>query len=157
MLSITDGGSLARALRSPIDPDLIELINKRLEQLRRNFDGNLEDIVSFRIVEVGDSQREITEALGFSILRNPVDGLVFGEPGFTPGWEWSQCHGRWFELVYILSDDGFGMIVFVPNSAHPAAALAIIAALIILSRLANRARLSPCSNQRARLSGRCSA
>lgn len=112
MLSITDGGSLARA---PIDPDLIALINKRLEQLRRNYDGDFKNIVSFLIVEPGDSQREITEALGFSILRNPVDGLVFGDPRFTPGWEWFQCHGRWFELVYILSDDGFGTIVFVPN------------------------------------------
>ena len=98
-----------------LDPTLRRLIDQRLEQLRSNFDGDLEEIVNFLVVEAGDTQREITEALGFSVLQNLVDGAWFGEPDFVPSWEWIRCHGRWFELVYILCDDGFGTILFVPN------------------------------------------
>lgn len=115
MLSITDGGSLSRALSSSIDPILRDIIKLRVSQLRRDFDGPLEEIVNFIIVEPGEGEREVADALGFSPLQNVVDGARFGDPDFTPSWEWAGCHGRWFELVYILSDDGFGIIVFVPD------------------------------------------
>ena len=111
MLSITDGGSLARAL----DPTLRGLIDLRRAQLSRNYTGPLGDIVSFLVVEPGDTEAAIVGELGFSPLVNVIDGTRFGEPDFTPSWEWIGCHGPWFELVYILTDDGFGTIVFVPN------------------------------------------
>jgi hypothetical protein len=111
MLAITDGGSLPRAL----DPHLRELIELRIKQLRTDYDGPLEDIVVFHVVEAGDGQEQVAEALGFSPLTNLVDGTTFGDSDFQPSAEWIGCHGGFFELVFILTDDGFGRILFVPN------------------------------------------
>ena len=115
MLSLQTTAAMECALCMPLDPQLRSLIEQRMEQLRSNFDGDLADIVEFHIVELGDTQREIGAALGFPILRNLIDGTTFGDPDFTPCWEWMLGHGSWFELVYLLTDDGYGTVVFVPN------------------------------------------
>ena len=111
MLTIHDGEALPRVL----DPVLSELIILRVNQLRSNYDGSLDQVVVFHVVEAGDGQEQVAEALGFSPLQNLVDGTTFGDPEFQPSFEWITCHGAWFELVYIMTDDGFGTIVFVPN------------------------------------------
>lgn len=36
-----------------------------------------------------------------------------GQPFDT--WEYIECHDGWFEAVFILSDDGFGHVVLVPD------------------------------------------
>lgn len=111
MLTIHDGEALPRAL----DPSLRELITLRVSQLRRNYDGPLKEIVCFYVVEAGDDQEQMAQALGFNPLTNLVDGTTFGDPDFTPSFEWMKCWGSWFELVFLLTDDGFGHILFVPN------------------------------------------
>ncbi|OAO01441.1 hypothetical protein A8B75_15005 [Sphingomonadales bacterium EhC05] len=44
-----------------------------------------------------------------------VDGARYGHPDFTPSWEWVEKHNGWFEAVFIISDDGFGVNLFVQN------------------------------------------
>ncbi|WP_288487115.1 hypothetical protein [uncultured Novosphingobium sp.] len=34
----------------------------------------------------------------------------------SPAFEWVADHGGWYEAVTILSDDGFGIALFVPDS-----------------------------------------
>lgn len=111
MITITNGEALPRAL----NPHLRELIALRVSQLRRNYEGPLQEIVCFYIVEAGDGQEQVAEALGFSPLRNVVDGTTFGEPDFTPSFDWAVCHGRYFELAFFFTDDGYGHIVLVGN------------------------------------------
>lgn len=114
MLSLRTTAAMERAATTYADIDLRQLLAERMRQLRSNYDGDLEDIVHFLVVEPGDTPREVEVELGFSPLRN-MEGICFGDPEFTPDWEWIQCHGRWFELVYILSDDGFGSAIFIAN------------------------------------------
>ena len=111
MLTIHDGDALPRVL----DPFLRQLIELRVSQLRRNYDGPIDRVVVFHVVQAGDGQDQVAEALGFSPLQNLVDGTTFGDPEFEPSFEWITCHGAWFELVFLLTDDGFGHILFVPN------------------------------------------
>jgi hypothetical protein len=111
MITIADGEALPRAL----DPYLRELITLRVSQLRRNYDGPLNEIVCFYVVEAGDSQEQVAEALGFSPLKNVVDGTEFGDPDFTPSFETISCYGDLFEIVYIFTDDGFAQVLLVPN------------------------------------------
>jgi len=115
MLSLRTTASMRAALTSTLDPALRALLGKRMTQLARDFDGDLADIVEFSVVEPGDSSATIEAGVGFSILHNLVDGVAFGDDDFTPSWEWAQDHGAFFELVFILSDDGYGIIVFVPD------------------------------------------
>jgi len=117
MLSLRTTASMRAALTSDLDPALRALIAKRMEQLARNYSGDLAEIVEFTIVEPSDSLATLQAGVGFSILHNVADGAAFGDANFVPGWEWAQDHGDFFELVFILTDDGFGMIVLVPD--HP--------------------------------------
>ena len=113
MLSITDGGSLARALNSPIDARLKQLLMLRRDQLAEFED--LSEIARFIIVQSGDSLDALETELGFSIFRNPVDGRCFGDPEFDPGWEWIADHGHCFEMVFVYTDDGYGHVVIAPK------------------------------------------
>lgn len=116
MLSLRTTAAMERAATAYHDTDLRHLIALRLQQLSTNHERErLHEIAHFLIVEAGDTPRQVEAELGFSPLRNLLDGNAFGDPDFTPNWEWIACHGRWFELVYLFTDDGFGTIVFIPN------------------------------------------
>jgi len=112
MLTMNDGGSLARALNMPLDPRLKRLLIERRDQLG----GDIVDLARFIVVQPGDSMRPLEDELGWSIFQNPADGTRFGDPEFTPGWEWLADHVHCFELVFIMTDDGFAHVVLIPNA-----------------------------------------
>lgn len=112
MLAITDRRSLARALNTSLDPKLKRLLTDRIRQL------DVEDLTTaarFVIVQPGDTVTDLDQALSFSILENVADGSRFGNPDYSPGWEWMEDHGFAFELVFIFTEDGFAHVVFVPR------------------------------------------
>jgi len=111
MLTITDGGSLAHALKTSIDRRLKRLLIERRDQL----DGDIKNKARFVIVRPGDTIEALEAALSFSVFQNPGDGTRFGDPDFTPGWEWIEDHDHIFELVFIFTDDGFAYVVMVEN------------------------------------------
>ena len=86
------------------DPDLRALIEQRVVALAEDFDDyELHELVTFVVVEAGDSLQAIDEHLGFSILTRPFELL--------------EEHPGWFEVVFVISDDGYGVEVFIPK--HP--------------------------------------
>jgi hypothetical protein len=100
------------------DNKLRSLLTERLEQLTNAWeDIDLSDLTHFLIIQPGDTAADAERELGWSLLVNMVDGARFGQPAFTPSWEWIEDHGGWFEAVYIMSDDGFGISLFVQD--HP--------------------------------------
>ena len=58
--------------------------------------------------------------MGFSIAHCRSTGVAFDTDSFCPAWEVIEAHGHWFELTFVLSDDGAGMVVFVPETADAA-------------------------------------
>jgi len=84
------------------DPTLIPLIVRLIEDL--NDQGcELEEMVRVVVIDPGDALTTIDTELGFELLDRPLDVI--------------EMHGDWFELTYVLSDDGFGVVVYVP--VHP--------------------------------------
>ena len=69
----------------------------------------------FIVLEAHDSTDAVGQKLGFSVLCNRWDGSRFGEPTFTPSWELIEEHPSCFEIVFVLSDSGYGVLVFVPK------------------------------------------
>lgn len=114
MIALRTAASMREAANAFAYPALTPILAKRIEQLAPAVD-DLSEIVRFIIVEPGDKPEQLDIELGFPFLTNFVDGTRFGEPDFTPSFEWAQDHGCWFEFVFILSDDGFGVIVLIPN------------------------------------------
>lgn len=115
MFAIRDSASMHFALSCPLDPPLRALLLNRLDLLAEYSDFDLSELAHFIIIEPGDDIAVIEQEIGFSPLVNFVDGASFGEAGFAPSFEWLVAHGQWFELVFALSDDGFGINLIVQN------------------------------------------
>jgi hypothetical protein len=111
MLTITDGASLERALKLSIDPRLKRLLMERRDQLG----GNINDNARFIVVQSGDSISAFEKELSWSAFTTP-EGDRFGEPDYYPGWEWLADHGHCFEMVFIMTDDGFAHVVLIENT-----------------------------------------
>lgn len=118
MLSLTNRAAVEAAITDvSLDPALRDLLALRARQLEDDTEPDVElgDLAHFHAVEPGDGMKEVTEALGFAVDINFEDERCFGDPEFTPSWEWIEHHGCYFELAFVLTDDGFGHILLVPD------------------------------------------
>lgn len=106
MVIIDNPDSLARALNSCLAENIGRLLAAR---------ADLIDLATFVIAGPGDSMRDIEAAAGIPIATNFVDGARYGEPGFMPSFEWVMDHGGLYEIPYVLSDDGSGVVLIVPD------------------------------------------
>ena len=106
MLVIRDRPTIYAGTNALADPELRRLIHQSADQLMSQFEPgeySLEELGVFIVVESGDSIDAIDEQLGRSILDTRPE-LVLEHPG-------------WYQLVFILSDDGYGVEVFVPKDS----------------------------------------
>lgn len=88
------------SIRAPVaDPTLAPLIARLIEDLSE-YGCELEELVQVIVIEPGDSVAEIDAELGFPLLERPLDVI--------------EAHEGWIELTIVLSDDGFGVVVYVP-------------------------------------------
>ncbi len=118
MISLIDGASIADASTLPLEPRLAALIAARIAKLDTPY-GNLGDLTHILVIEPGDTEANIVEAVGLSPLVNPIDGVRFGDAGFQPWWDWLQRHDGWFELVVCVGDSGFAFVLFIAEDADP--------------------------------------
>ena len=99
------------------DPQLRRLVLQRIDALTEECpDDALDQLVRFVVMEPGDRPEALAGQLGFHPLTNRWDGTSFGQAGFVPPFELAEEHGAWYELVFVLGDDGFGLEVFVPRA-----------------------------------------
>lgn len=92
-----------------------ELVQQRIDDLHD--DGfDLAELGYFLVVEPGDTIEAIDAQVGFPILCNRLTGLRWDQTGFTPSFELVEEFSACFDLVYVTSDDGVGVEVFVPKS-----------------------------------------
>ena len=74
----------------------------------------------FVVVEVGDSIADVERASGCRLLSNRYSGAHFGDAAFVPDWELLELHPACdnspacIEIVFVLSDDGYGVVIVVP-------------------------------------------
>lgn len=82
------------------------LLEAHVERLSAYADYDLTDLAMFAIVMPGDTLDSIEDELGRSLIDST--GAFIQPPEIV------QRHHRWFEIAFILSDDGFGLVIFVP-------------------------------------------
>lgn len=92
MQTLKDKASLAVFLESTGDEELKRLITQRVADLCEYEGFELGELVHFYILE-SDLELELLR------LNKPPEII--------------EEHSRWTEFVYVLSDDGFGLEVFV--------------------------------------------
>jgi hypothetical protein len=115
MRIIDCSATMADALAGLTDDSLKRLLQQRVEELAE-YGTDLRELACFAIIEPGDRLDDIEAAFNLPIATNLVDGCRFGEPDFEPSAEFIARHPGWFELVYILTDDGFGWSLWVPDA-----------------------------------------
>jgi hypothetical protein len=115
MIALRSSTEITASTRRLTVKGLQELLTKRVDQLTKDGGDDVSEFAHFLVVRPGDTPSDVETELGFPILTNLVDGVRFGDPEFEPSWEWIMRHEGWFELVYVLSDDGFGWVVFVQD------------------------------------------
>ncbi|CAM5797807.1 hypothetical protein [Rhizobacter fulvus] len=92
------------SLASVPDLHLHALLEKCVASLTSGFDDyDLAELVTFIVIEPGDLLEAIDTALGFPILTRPFELLA--------------DHPDWYELVFVVSDDGYGIEVFISKAS----------------------------------------
>lgn len=81
------------------------LIQLRLSELLLDDDTTMEELVFFVVLQQGETRGQLETALSASVLT--ADG--------QPLWELLEEHTACFEMVVVLSSDGFGSLVFIPK------------------------------------------
>lgn len=114
MITIESSADLACFTASSASVRLARILKFRAHQLVDD-DNDLGRWAHMTVVEPPDTLLAIEAEVGFLVLTNLIDGTRFGDPDFTPSWEWIEDHGGWFELVFILTDDGFAHVLFVAD------------------------------------------
>jgi hypothetical protein len=111
MVLIDSSDALARALTLPLDLQIASLLLERLRQLGEDFGEHCR----FVVFQPGDRPCWMEQALGFSIFENAGSGTRHGDAGYSPGFEWVEDHGSFFELAFQFTDD-FTHVVIVENA-----------------------------------------
>lgn len=111
-----------QVIRDPADAatitnlELRTCIEKIISDLSEDCPYDPDVLGYFLVVEPGDGLATINAQLGFDILANRFSGIRFDQPGYTQSFEVLDEHANWFEMVFIISDDGYGIEVFIPKS-----------------------------------------
>ena len=108
-------------LRDPIlsagisNKEIRSLVDRRFEMLSADAPYDPKVHGFFVVLEEGDDFTELDRCLGFSIFTNRLNKTYFGNIDFTPSFELLEEHRCCYEMVFILSDDGYGVEIFVPK------------------------------------------
>ena len=93
---------------------LQHLLRERID-LYRN--AELLDRTHILVIESGDTEQAIVDAIGFSPLVNSIDGARYPSADFHPYWEgpiWR--HDGWYELVITVGNSGFAFILLIADA-----------------------------------------
>lgn len=115
MQILRDSPSIQEALDT--QAELTRLITGYIERLSDYEGYELGQMVQFVVMANGDKVIELETALGFSVRINRSTGCRYGDTEYMPSWEVIESHRYWYEVVYVLGDDGFGIVIFVPKDA----------------------------------------
>lgn len=104
MIVIRTAEEMARALDSPLDPELKRRLHAQWERLSEWQDYELSELAVFLIVQAGNTLEQAEAIIGQTFVQ---------EGCFTIPPELIDRRGGWIEATFILSDDGFGLVLLI--------------------------------------------
>ncbi len=107
----------AAAVRVP-DAEVRVLVEQRFAMLSADEPYDPDVLGYFIVLEDCDGLGDLDAQLGFSILSNRFDGTHFGEANYTPSFEILEEHASCYEIVFVISDDGYGVEIFIPKACQ---------------------------------------
>jgi hypothetical protein len=97
------------------DPELRALVEQRFADLCQDEPYDPELHGYFVVVEAGDTVEALEATTGCPIVHDLFGEVRFGDPDFSPAFEWLAEHQDYYEIAFILNDDGAGVGIFVPR------------------------------------------
>ena len=104
MIVIRNAEAMARVIANPPDTQIRDILMAHAERLA---EYDIEDVAEFIIVQPGDKIDAIEQETNLKLV-------AFGQ--FVSPAEILTEHSRWFEVIWILSDDGFGCVLLVSKA-----------------------------------------
>jgi hypothetical protein len=113
MLTYIDAAAIAAApITAPVEANLRNLLAERVHDWTA---CELLDLTYLVVVEAGDTERGLLEAIGYSPLVNPLTGKRMGDAAFNPSFDWLKLEGNYYELIDTVGNEGAAFVVFIPN------------------------------------------
>lgn len=108
MYDLPDIASLRAVLDQSLEPKLHKLLEDRLSD---TLHCGLEAHTHVLVIEGHDTESQVIDAIGFSVLRSRID-----EKSDDPDWDWIEAHDGWFEALYCIGNSGFAIIVLIEDA-----------------------------------------
>jgi hypothetical protein len=99
------------------DPELRQLVEKTIADLSEDHPYDPAELGFFLIVQPGDSLETINAQIGFDILCNRWTGIRYDQPKYAQSFEYLDEFAGWYEMLFIISDDGYGIQVYIEKVA----------------------------------------
>lgn len=96
--------AMTRVLDTPLEPELHTILTEHQERLAGYYDFRFEELAEFLIVERGDTLADSEDTYGRRLVEHDM---------FVMPVELAFRHSTWVEVIFILSDDGFGLVLLV--------------------------------------------
>ena len=109
-------------LRSPenafrvADPLIRRLVELRFSQITEGEPYECDRHGYMVVVEPGDALEDLERVTGLALLSDAFGEFRYGDVDFVPAAEVIEDHGSCFELVFVLSDDGYAITLVVPHT-----------------------------------------
>jgi hypothetical protein len=98
------------------DSDVRRLVEQRFAEVCNGEPYDPDIHGEMIVVETGDTLESLEEDTGLPIAHNPYDESHFPEdPDFITVAEHVEEHVGAYEMTFILTDDGAGVILFIPR------------------------------------------
>lgn len=115
MIHFIDNFDFERAQTLDLEPRLSRLLAAQVAALTAG-EHDLTAITEILVVEPGDTEEEIVQAVGFSPLHDPISGARHPDPAFQPGWAWLADLDGAFLIVWTVGNSGFAYLVLVVDA-----------------------------------------
>jgi hypothetical protein len=102
-------------LTQVVQPEIKSFLQQRFHEICDPEPYDPDEHGFFILVELGDTSEQIESATGYSLLKSLFNDAVYGDPDFSPDFEYLEDHGGFYEAVYIFTDSGFAVVMIVPR------------------------------------------
>ena len=113
MQIINDLGAISRVHY----PGIRQMLTQRISQIDLPEGEALADVGTFYVVQLGDTIAQLEAATGCCINSDLFGDGHYGDDDFAPSFEWLEHHKyqQCFEMVFIMTDDGYFTVLFIPD------------------------------------------
>jgi hypothetical protein len=100
-----------------VQPEIKAFLQQRFHDLCNPEPYDPDEHGFFILVEPGDTSEQIELMTGYSLLKSLFTETVYGDPDFTPDFEYLEDHSSFCEAVYLFTDSGFAVVLIIPKEA----------------------------------------